>query len=412
MGVSIRQLQQVLCERTEEFQVLRQIIEAVNSTLELQAVLQRILELVSQVTTADASLLYLLDEPAQRLELRASRPPHPESIGRIALHVGEGLTGSVAKERRAIVIGRRAFADPRFKAFQPLPEDRYEAFLSVPITARDRLIGVINVQHREPHRYSPETVALVETIGRLVGGAIANARLYEAARQRRRELDTLAQVSEAVVSERYLDEILQLTVTVTAELMGSKICSLMLLDEAKQALVIRATQALSPAYRNKPPIKVGQSVSGRAVKERQPISVLDVTKDNGYVFPEIARREGLRSLLSVPMVMQDRVIGVLNCYTAQEHRFGEEETRVLSTIANQAAVAIEHTRALEQAVALRQSLDDRKLIEKAKGILTEELRCSEAEAFRLLQKQSMEKRKTMREIAEAILLARELKERR
>ena len=412
MGVSIRQLQQVLRERTEEFRVFRQIIEAVNSTLDLQAVLQRILELVSQVTSGDGSLLYLLDEPTQRLELRASKPPHPEGVGRISLHVGEGLTGWVAKERRAIVIGRQACADPRFKAFQQLPEDRYEAFLSVPITTRDRLVGVINVQHRAPHRYSPDTVALVETIGGLVGGAIANARLYEAARRRRRELDTLAQVSEAVVSERYLDEILQLTVTVTAELMGSKICSLMLLDEAKQTLVIRATQALSPAYRHKPPIKVGQSVSGRAVNERRPIRVSDVTKDRGYMFPDLARREGLRSLLSVPMVMQDRVIGVLNCYTAQEHRFSDEETRVLSTIANQAAVAIEHTRALEQAVALQQSLNERKLLEKAKGILIEELRCSEAEAFRTLQKQSMQKRKTMREIAEAVLLARELKGKR
>lgn len=126
------------------------------------------------------------------------------------------------------------------------------------------------------------------------------------------------------------------------------------------------------------------------------------------MFPEIAQREGLRSLLCVPMIMQERVIGVLNCYTAQEHRFSDEETRVLSTIANQAAVAVEHTRALEQAVALQKSLDERKLIEKAKGILIEELRCSEAEAFRILQKQSMEKRKTMCEIAEAVLLAREL----
>ena len=227
-------------------------------------------------------------------------------------------------------------------------------------------------------------------------------------RQLQRELEALAQVSDAVVSERYLDEILQLIVTVTAELMGSKICSLMLLEADQQTLVIRATQALSPAYRNKPPIKVGQSVSGRAVKERRPISVVDVTRDQGYTFPDIARREGLRSLLSVPMVMQDRVIGVLNCYTAQEHRFSEGETRALSTIANQAAVAIEHTRALDQASALQKSLEDRKIIEQAKGILAGELRCSEAEAFRLLQTQSMAKRKTMREIADAILLAREL----
>ena len=408
MGVSIRQLQQVLCERTEEFGVLRQSIEAVNSTLDVQAVLQRILELVSQVTSADACLLYLLDEPTQRLELRASRPPHPERIGRIALHVGEGLTGWVAKERRAIVIAREAFADPRFKAFQQLPEDRYEAFLSVPMTTRDRLIGVINVQHREAHRVSADTVALVETIGRLVGGAIANARLSQEARQRRRELKTLAQVSQAVASERYLDEILQLIVTVTAELMGSKICSLMLLDDAKQVLVIKATQALSPAYRNKSPIHVGHSVSGRAVKERRPISVLDVTRAKDYGYPALAAREGLTSLLSVPMMIKERATGVLNLYTTTEHQFSEDEIRVLSTIANQAAVAIEHTRVFEQSVALQKSLEDRKLVEQAKGVLMRDARLSEAEAFRLLQKHSMEKRKTMRDVAEAVLLTHEL----
>lgn len=234
--------------------------------------------------------------------------------------------------------------------------------------------------------------------------------LQRSLNQRRRELETLAQVSEAVVSEPYLDEILRLLVTVTAELMGSKICSLMLLDEATQTLVIKATQALSPAYRNKPSIKVGQSVSGLVVKERRPMSILDVTSDPRYMFPDIARREGLRSLLSVPMVMQDQVIGVLNCYTAHERRFTDEEIRVLSTITNQAAVAIERTRLVEQTRALQQSLEERKLVERAKGVLMETRHLSESEAFRILQKHSMEQRKTMREIAEAILLARELEE--
>ena len=109
-------------------------------------------------------------------------------------------------------------------------------------------------------------------------------------------IETLASVSDIVVSTRYLDEILQLIVTMTAELTDSKICSLMLLDDAKQALVIKATQALSSAYRNKPPTKVGQSISGLAVKERRPISVLDVTTDSRYMFQEVARHDGLRSL--------------------------------------------------------------------------------------------------------------------
>lgn len=401
-------MDQIASEPSRHLRVLRQIIEAVNGTLDLRTVLQRIVELVSQVTAADACLLYLLDDAEEHLVLQASKPPHPESVGRIALQIGEGLTGWVAKERRPIVIAQRAFNDPRFRAVQQLPEDRYEAFLSVPIEARERLIGVINVQHRKARDSSAQTVALVGNVGQLVGGAIANARLYETGKQRQRALEALARVSEAVVSQRYLDEILQLIIAVTAELMHSKICSLMLLDEAKQALVITATQALSPAYRNKPPIKVGQSISGQVVNERRPISIVDVTKAAGYMYPELAAREGLKSLLSVPMMVKDEVIGVLNLYTAIEHRFTAREIQLLSTIANQAAVAIENTRLLEQSVALQKSLEDRKLIEKAKGILMKELRCAEPEAFRQLQKQSMARRKTMREIAEAIILAQDL----
>lgn len=234
--------------------------------------------------------------------------------------------------------------------------------------------------------------------------------LRQVIQQHQRELAALSKVSEAVVSERYLDEILQLIITVTAELMSSKICSLMLLDEAQQALVIKATQSLSPAYRNKPPIKVGQSVSGRVVQTRKPITVLDVAATPGYMYPKVARQEGLRSLLSVPMMVKERVIGVLNLYTATEHRFSAREIQLLSTIANQAAVAIEHTRLLEQSVALQKSLEDRKLIERAKGILMRELRCQEPEAFKRLQKQSMERRKSMREVAEAVILASEIKE--
>jgi len=399
-----------VCEQTQGFQVLQEIVETVTSTLDLQAVLQKIVQLVSQVTAADACLLYLLEESAHTLVLGASKPAHPKSIGRLTLHIGEGLTGWVAQERRPIAIERQAFNDPRFKAFQQLPEDRYEAFLSTPIMSRDRLVGVINVQRRKPHRYSQETVTLIETIGRLVGGTIANAQLYQTSQQRQRELEALSKVSEAVVSERYLDEILQLIITVTAELMSSKICSLMLFDEAQRALVIRATQSLSPAYRNKPPIKIGESISGRVIKERKPLSVLDVATAPGYRYPEVARQEGLKSLLSVPMMIKDRAIGVLNLYTATEHRFTAREVQLLSTIANQAAAAIEHTRLLEQSVALQKSLEDRKLIERAKGILMRELRCQEPEAFKRLQKQSMERRKSMRDVAEAVILASEMQE--
>ena len=223
-----------------------------------------------------------------------------------------------------------------------------------------------------------------------------------------RGIKLLYEVSRAVVSNRYLEEILSLVVGLTAEVIGSKICSLMLLDDEKQELVIKATQSLSEAYRSKPPIKVGESVSGRAVQTRQPVTVLDVKAERGYKYPEIARQEGLTSLVAVPMRVKDRVVGVLNCYTTEEHEFTQEEIQLLQGVANQAALAIENTRLLAEKVASQEALETRKKVERAKGILMKRHHVEEAEAYRMLQKQSMDKRHSLKEIAEAIIVSEDI----
>lgn len=220
--------------------------------------------------------------------------------------------------------------------------------------------------------------------------------------------DLLYEVSRAISSNRYLEEILLLIVGMTAELMGSKICSLMLLDEEKQELVIKATQSLSENYRSKPPVKVGESVSGRAVQKKEPITVLDVTRESGYSYPEIAKTEGVKSLLSVPMLIKNRVIGVLNCYTTKEHEFTSDEIRVLAGVANQAAVAIENTNLLTEKIVAVEALESRKRIERAKGILMKRHRINEPEAYKMLQKQSMDHQRSLKEIAEAIILSEEM----
>ena len=220
--------------------------------------------------------------------------------------------------------------------------------------------------------------------------------------------DLLYEVSRAITSNRYVEEILLLVVGMTADLMGSKICSLMLLDEVKQELVIKATQSLSEHYRTKPPIKVGESVIGRVVQQKVPITVRDVTAENAYKYPEIAKAEGLRSLISVPMMIKNRVIGVLNCYTTVAHEFGEEEIQLLVGVANQAALAIENTNLLAEKISAVEALEARKRIERAKGILMRRHSATEAEAYRMLQKQSMDKSHSLKDIAEAIILSEEI----
>jgi signal transduction protein with GAF and PtsI domain len=405
-------LKRQLRQKSDEIDLLHHLSEAVSGTLDLDTVLRRVVEMVVDVTKADACLLYLVDTGRKELILRASKNPHPKLIGRITLEMGEGITGWVAKERTPVVISRNASDDSRFKFFHNLPEDRYQAFLSMPMTHRGRIVGVINIQHKRPHQYAPNLVALIETIAQQAGTAIENARLYASTREKARQVEMLSQVSQTIASNRYLEEILHLIVTMTAQMMGSTICAMMLVNDERQELAIKATQSLSDTYRNKPPLRIGESISGRAVKERRPIAVLDVTREPGYMYPDVAKQEGLQSLLCVPMMIKDRVVGVINSYTSKPHEFTDEEIQVLSAVANQAAVAIEHTHLMERSLAMQEALDARKVVERAKGVLMRLRGMSEAAAFQFIQRQSMNSRKNMREVAEAVLLATELQDSR
>lgn len=220
-----------------------------------------------------------------------------------------------------------------------------------------------------------------------------------------KEIELFWHISQSLVSKSYLQEILQLIVTMTAEVMKSKICSLMLLDVEKGELRIAATQALSPEYINKPPVKVGESISGRAVLEKKPVMVLDVTKEKNYGFPEVAKKEGYVSMLSVPMQIDGQVIGVINSYTNQSHEFTALEVKILQSVANQAAVAIENTKLRQENMEVKQAMATRKKIDQAKLLLMEIDGLSETDAYQLLQKTSRDQRRSMLDIADAILLA-------
>ncbi len=135
----------------------------------------RVVEFVSSVVQCDSCFVYVLEDDA--LVLRASKTPHPDVVDRLKLRVGQGITGWVAEHRQPVAVGRHAFEDPRFQTFNELPEDRYEAFLSVPVLSRGKLVGVINLQHRQPHDHSRREIQLISMIGFLVGAEIEMARL-------------------------------------------------------------------------------------------------------------------------------------------------------------------------------------------------------------------------------------------
>jgi len=222
------------------------------------------------------------------------------------------------------------------------------------------------------------------------------------------QIKALSTISKAITSDLYLEDILRLIVTVTAEVMHSKICSLMLIDENNKELVVRATQSVSDEYNKKPNIKLGEGIAGKVALENRPIVVLDVKKDPRYVNTRIAEKEGLCSLLSVPLSVKGKVIGVINCYTSSPHQFSNTEITVLTTVANEAAIAIEHTELMVKTRIIQEELEMRKLVERAKDILMKRMKLTGEEAFQKIQRDSMNTRKSMREIAEAIILAHEI----
>jgi len=161
----------------------------------LQQVLAEVVEFTTSVVKCDSCFVYVLEN--DELVLRASKNPHPEAVDRLKLKMGQGITGWVAEHGQPVTVSRDASHDPRFQLFNDLPEDRFEAFLSVPLLSRGRLVGVINLQHRDPHRYSERQIRIISAVGLLVGAEIEMARLESENSQLSAKLETRKIVERA-----------------------------------------------------------------------------------------------------------------------------------------------------------------------------------------------------------------------
>lgn len=223
-----------------------------------------------------------------------------------------------------------------------------------------------------------------------------------------RELKLLHRISQVLGYDLGLSDVLQVIVNVTADLMNSKIVSILLVDERNRNLNIAATQSLSSAYRDKPSVPLDRSVSGRAVQTKTAQVVWDVQNEETYGFREIAKLENIRSMLSVPMLIRGQAIGVINSYSSIPRNYSEDDIKMLSLVAGQAAIAIENARLQAATAAFQEDLVTRKLVARAKAVLMKNRNLDEPTAHRYIQKESMNRRKPMREIAEAILLSEEL----
>ncbi|MBN1309439.1 MAG: GAF and ANTAR domain-containing protein [Chitinispirillaceae bacterium] len=220
-----------------------------------------------------------------------------------------------------------------------------------------------------------------------------------------KRLEGIAEISRAIMEKNYLDDLLALIVSITANITGSKICSILILDRKKRELVLRACQTESGTYHQRSNTPIGKGISGRVALANKPIKVLDVRKDPRFINKKIAIEDGLVSLLSVPMSVEGEVIGVINCYTPVEYDFSNDDILMLTTVAAQAAVLLKNTELRIMKEIVERELEERKTIERAKEILMDRKNISGQRAFELLRRQSMNARLSMAKIAESIILA-------
>lgn len=220
----------------------------------------------------------------------------------------------------------------------------------------------------------------------------------------------LTEISRAITSELYLEELLKLIVMVTAKVTGVDICSLWIVDDSERPPVIRlkATQAIDPEYVQDRSLSVNEGVVGYVVSRKKPLTIKNVLRNQRFKEKEMARRLGLVSMVGVPLQLKnEKVIGVLNCFTSEPHDFTRTEVNLLTAVANQAAVAILNTELMVKTRVIQEELESRKTVEKAKELLMQRRQMTGGQAYRWLQKRSMDSRKSMRQVAEAIILADE-----
>lgn len=347
-------LQMELEEKRAESEALRRVGEATGSMFDSESMLRVTADIAVQITGTDSCQIYLFDPHKEELVLRAADESGASMLNKIRLKLGEGITGWVAQHRKPVAVSKEAWKDHRFKFYPEMQEGEYESMLSVPLVTRDDILGVINVRTRRPHEYTKNQIRLLAGIASQVAGSIKKSRRFRQLEKHAIQLHTLSEVSQAITSNLYLDEMLHLFVNLTAETMGYKICTVMLVDKDKSELVIKATQTDDKQYLGKPNLKIGESISGRVAAEGAPMSITDLQQTPEYRFPDIAKKAGLRSMASIPLIIKNEVIGVMNCYTAKLHAFTPEEIAILQALGTQAALAVEHAKLMVKSAVIQE----------------------------------------------------------
>ncbi len=337
----------LLKEQLEKLRLLYDTAALINASMDPRQVISLVLKEAVRIMGATSGSLRMLEKESQSLRLEVAIGKGRDARKALQLKLGQGITGWVALHGKPLLV-QDVSADPRY-----LPIRKgVKSEMAVPLSIEGEVIGVLNLDSNRKGAFSKVDLELLTALANQSARVIHNARLHQQLKKKALELESLFSVGQTLVSSLDLDEVLERITRKVVKLLDEvKLCSLMLLDQGRGELLIRAVHGASERYTRKPPLKVTDSLLGKVARERTPIIVGDVRRHPEFKYSGLARREGLVSLLSVPMIFQDQVIGVLNAYTGKPHNFCPEEVALLSALAGQSAIAIQNARLYESVVA-------------------------------------------------------------
>ncbi len=352
--------------RYDRLNLLHQVGTVIHSTLEPQEALQLIIREAARVMRASSGSLVLINPTNGILEIHASHGL-PDRAADLKLRVGQGITGWVARTGKPARVGEVS-KDPRYIMLRP----EVRAELAVPLEVNGELRGVLNVDSEQPEAFSAADQELLEALAQQAARVIHNTWLYEQLRLKARLFESLASVSQIINSTLSLDDALNVITREASVLMRARVCSLMLLDEAREWLDLRSSYGAGEAYLRKPRVSVEEGLLGVVVRRKKPLQVPNVQTSSRYQSVEVAQKEGLVALLSVPLVFSGQAIGTLNVYTGQPYSFSNEEIRILSALAELSAIGIEKARLYERLVDVEDQMRQNEKL-SALGLLAAEV---------------------------------------
>jgi signal transduction histidine kinase len=331
----------------ERLHRLQALTDAALGHLQLEELLDALLERTREMLDADTCAALLLDEQGRDLVARAAVGIEEEVEQGVRIPVGRGFAGRVAAERRPVILDDVDHAD----VLNPiLREKGIKSLLGVPLLVKGDVIGVLHVGTLTPRRFVEDDVELLQLAADRAAIAIDHARAYEAERSARRRLERLQAVTDAALAHLELAELLSVLLPRIREMLDADTCAVLLLDEQGRDLVARAAVGIEEEVEQGVRIPVGRGFAGRVAAERRPVILDDV--DHTNVLNPILREKGIKSLLGVPLLVQDDVIGVLHVGTLTPRRFVEDDVKLLQLAADRAAIAIERAQLHDQVVML------------------------------------------------------------